>query len=105
MKKDFITLEEFKTKALQDPGIAREYEKIKDTPIEFSIREISLSEIRKALGITQKELAEKTGFSQSDISKMEQGKKRLPMKRLRQLADGMGMEVKIHITFVPKDNE
>lgn len=102
MKFKTITAEEVKEIALRDPMVAAEYERTKDEPLEFSVREVPLSEIRKALGFTQKDLARKVGLTQSDISQIEQGKKKMSIPRLRQIADGMGMDVKI--TLVPKQN-
>ena len=50
--------------------------------------------------MTQKELAEKTGINQADISKLENGTRNPSLKLLKRLADGMDMELKI--SFIPK---
>jgi len=50
---------------------------------------------RENAGITQKELAEKTGIYQADISKLERGLGNSSLSTLKRLADGLGMEVRI----------
>ena len=57
--------------------------------------------IRSGLqNMTQKELAERTGINQADISKLENGTRNPSVNLLKRLADGMGMALKIE--FVPK---
>ncbi|MDY2984856.1 helix-turn-helix domain-containing protein [Synergistes jonesii] len=55
----------------------------------------SLVDARKANGLTQKQLAEKTGITQSDISKLENGGANPSLRTLRRLAAALGMRVKI----------
>ena len=55
----------------------------------------SLVETRKSLGITQKELAERTGIAQGDISKLETGNTNPSLHTLVRLAAGMGMYLKV----------
>lgn len=55
---------------------------------------------RNAQNLTQKDLAERTGINQADISKLENGTRNPSLKLLKRLADGMGMALKIE--FVPK---
>ena len=50
-------------------------------------------------GMTQKDLAEKTGITQSDISRLENGSANPSLKTLQRLAKGMGMNLKLE--FVP----
>lgn len=54
---------------------------------------------RIAQNLTQKELAERTGINQADISKIENGTRNPSLKMLKRLAAGMGMALKIE--FVP----
>ena len=49
--------------------------------------------------MTQKDLAEKTGITQSDISRLENGSANPSLKTLQRLAKGMGMNLKLE--FVP----
>ena len=54
---------------------------------------------RKSSGLTQKQLSEKTGIAQADISKLESGNGNPSVRTLQRLAAGMGMRVKIE--FLP----
>lgn len=59
----------------------------------------ALIEARHVSGITQKELSNRTGISQGDISKLENGSANPSLRTLQRLADGMGMKLKLE--FVP----
>ena len=50
--------------------------------------------------MTQKELSERTGIAQSDISKLENGNSNPTINMLQRLAEGMGMTIKLQ--FIPK---
>lgn len=54
---------------------------------------------RKASGLTQKQLAEKTSSAQADISKLENGKANPSLRTLQRLAEGTGIH--IWLEFVP----
>ncbi len=54
---------------------------------------------RKNSGLTQKELAEKSGIAQGDISKLEKGLKNPSLKTLEKIANALGMTLKLE--FVP----
>lgn len=56
---------------------------------------------RQNAQMTQKELAEKTGIYQADISKIERGLGNPSLSTLQRLADGMGMELQIE--FINKN--
>ena len=53
-----------------------------------------------AQNFTQKELAERAGINQADISKLENVTRNPSVNLLKRLADGMGMALRIE--FVPK---
>lgn len=57
-----------------------------------------LIDARKKAGLTQKELSQKSGIAQSEISKIENGKKGVTVDTLEKLAHGMGK--KLVIDFV-----
>ena len=59
-----------------------------------------IKRIREYRNMTQKELSERTGISQADISKIENGTRNPSLNLLKRLAEGMGMTLKIE--FVPK---
>ncbi|MCR4946399.1 MAG: helix-turn-helix domain-containing protein, partial [Lachnospiraceae bacterium] len=50
-------------------------------------------------GLTQKELSERTGIAQGDISKLERGSANPSLRTLQRLAAGMGMIM--HLEFSP----
>lgn len=54
-----------------------------------------LAEARDKVGLTQKQLAEKTGIYQADISKIERGLANPSVGTLQRLADGMGVKLQI----------
>ena len=90
------TLKEFKREQLENPKFRKEYESIQ--PEMDVIR--ALIDARTAKQLTQKQLAEKTGIHQADISKIENGTRNPSINLLKRLADGMDMVLKIE--FVPK---
>lgn len=57
---------------------------------------------RKAKNITQKELAEITGITQGDISRLENGSANPSLRTIKRLANGLGFNVKLE--FVPTGN-
>jgi DNA-binding XRE family transcriptional regulator len=61
------TFKDFKTKALQNEEVKREYDALK--PL-FAIKK-QLVAARIAKGITQEEIAQKIGTSKSNISRLE----------------------------------
>ena len=60
---------------------------------------VNLVKARESVNITQKELAEKTGIYQADISKIERGLANPSLSTLKRLAAGLGME--LHLVFTP----
>ena len=81
---------------MKDPEFASAYEEIQ--PEMDVIR--AIVEARISQDMTQKELAERTGINQADISKLENGTRNPSLKLLKRLADGMDMTLKIE--FIPK---
>ena len=82
---------EFLAEQLQDPEIRAEYDALEP---EFSIMQ-AMIDARRSAGLTQKQLSERTGIAQSDLSKLESGTANPSLRTLRRLASGMGMCVKI----------
>ncbi len=85
------TFDAYLAEQLKDPEFKREYEALEP---EFAIIQ-ALIDARSKSGITQKELAERTGIHQADISRIERGNANPSLRTLRRLAEGMGMRVKI----------
>ena len=90
------SLKQYKEIQMENPEFAKEYESIQ--PEMDVIR--AIVDARTSQNITQKELAERTGINQADISKLENGTRNPSVNLLKRLADGMGMVLKIE--FVPK---
>ena len=80
---------------LKDPEFKKEWDDIQ--PEMDVIR--AMIDNRIAQNLTQKELSERTGINQADISKLENGTRNPSLKMLKRLAAGMGMALKIE--FVP----
>ena len=82
-------------KQLKDPEFRREWESLQP---EFEIMK-AIATARQSAGITQKELSERTGITQADISRLENGSANPSLKTLQRLAEGMGMTLKLE--FIP----
>lgn len=76
---------------MKDPEFKAEWDALEP---EFAIMQ-AMVDARKQSGMTQKQLAEKTGINQADISKLERGNGNPSLRTLRRLAEGMGMRVKL----------
>ena len=92
-----MKLKDYKKKKMQDPEFAKAYEEIQ--PEMNVIR--AMIEARTSQNLTQKELSERTGIAQTEISRLENGTRNPSIKLLQRLADGMGMV--LNVTFTPKD--
>lgn len=90
------TFDDMLSKQLQDEEFRKEYEAIQP---EMDVIK-AIVEARTSQNLTQKELAERTGINQADISKLENGTRNPSVNLLKRLAEGMGMTLKIE--FVPK---
>ena len=90
------TLNDMLSDQLKNDEFRREYEAIQ--PELDVIR--AIVDARTSQNLTQKELAERTGINQADISKLENGTRNPSVNLLKRLADGMGMALRIE--FVPK---
>lgn len=81
---------------MQNPELKKEYDNLQP---EFDIIR-AIVDARTSQNLTQKQLAEKTGIHQADISKLENGTRNPSINLLKRLAEGMDMMLKIE--FVPK---
>ncbi|MEA3545892.1 MAG: helix-turn-helix transcriptional regulator [Thermodesulfobacteriota bacterium] len=91
------TLNEFKAKALADPTVAKEYEKLSSA---YALRR-KLIRIRKDAGFTQEELAEILHTKKSNISRLENVNTQTSPKlsTIERYAEAVGYE--LEISFVP----
>ena len=80
---------------LKDPEFRAEWDALQPTMALVQ----AMIDARRSTGLTQKQLAQKTGIAQSDISKFETGGGNPSLKTLQRLAAGMGMV--LHIEFLP----
>ena len=91
-----MTLKEYKANRMKNPDFAKAYEEVQ--PEMNVIR--AIIDARISQNMTQKELAEKTGMAQTEISRLENGTRNPSIKLLQRLADGMGMV--LNVSFSPK---
>jgi DNA-binding XRE family transcriptional regulator len=92
--KGVIAMSDFKkylAQQMEDPAFAAEYEA--QRPEYEAIRAVIAA--RLACNMTQKELAEKTGIRQSNISRIENGSASPTIDTLARIAAGLGKQLKI----------
>lgn len=85
------TYNDYKKEILKNDEIKSEYDALAP---EYDIIEAMII-ARKNLNITQKDLSEKTGINQADISRIENGTRNPSLKMLKKLASGLGMQLKL----------
>ena len=88
--------DDYLNQQLENAEFRKEYENMQP---EFDVIR-ALVEARAAKNMTQKQLAERTGINQADISKLENGTRNPSINLLKRLAEGLDMALKIE--FVPK---
>jgi len=88
--------DDFLNEQLNDVEVRSEYEALQ--PEHALIQ--AIIDARQESGITQKELAKRTGIAQGDISKLERGNVNPSIRTLQRLARGMGKVLKIE--FIPE---
>jgi len=93
-----MKLKDYKEKKMQNPEFAKAYEEIQ--PEMNVIR--AIIEARTSQNLTQKELSERTGIAQTEISRLENTTRNPRIKPPHPPADGMGMV--LNVTFTPKDS-
>ena len=93
-----VKFDDFLQEQLWDPEFRKEYEALQP---EHAIIQ-AIIDARQQSGMTQKELAEKTGIAQGDISKLERGNANPSIRTLQRLAAGMGMTIKLGFQPVPE---
>jgi transcriptional regulator with XRE-family HTH domain len=80
---------------MKSPEFRDEYDALEP---EFAIIQ-AIIDARQKSGFTQKQISERTGISQGDISKLENGNANPSLKTLQRLATGMDM--KLNVEFLP----
>ena len=90
-----VKFDDFLQEQLQDPELKKEYEALQP---EHAIIQ-AIIDARQKSGLTQKELSDRTGIAQGDISKLERGNANPSIRTLQRLAAGMGMRLRLE--FIP----
>ena len=85
---------QYLTEQLKDSSFKAVYDALE---AEFAIIQAMIT-ARQKTGMTQKQLAERTGIHQSDISKLERGNGNPSLRTLIRLAEGLGMKLKVEFT-------
>ena len=93
------TLKELKEELGKDPEFVQAYEEIQP---ELAVMR-AIADARAEQNLTQKQVAERTGIAQAEISKLENGTRNPSVKLLQRLADGLGYTLKLE--FVPKGSD
>ncbi len=91
-------LKELTSELMQEEEFRREYESLQP---EMNIMRAML-DARIRAGMTQMELSVKSGISQADISRLENGTRNPSLDLLKRLAAAMDTTLKIE--FVPKEH-
>lgn len=87
-----MTLHEYKAKTFSErPDVKAEYDAL--APLYEVIR--AEIESRKAIGMTQKELAERMGTAQANISRFESGNYNPSLSFLQKMAESLGKSLRI----------
>ena len=82
---------EYKKKELENPEVKSEYDALGP---EYDIIQVMI-DARKDQKLTQKELSDRTGITQADISRIENGTRNPSLEMLKRLAKGLGMQLKV----------
>ena len=86
-----VKFDDFMKEQLEDPGFKEEYDALEP---EFAVMQAILR-ARVQAGLTQKQLADMTGISQADISRLERGTANPSIKTLQRVATPLGRKVQI----------
>ncbi len=84
---------EYKEKALIDPEVKAEYDSLE---AEYDIIQ-AMIDARINQHMTQKDLSAKTGITQADISRIENGTRNPSLAMVKRLAEGLGLQLKLEL--------
>ena len=82
---------QYKEKALENPSVKSEYDAMQP---EYDLIQ-AMIDARISENMTQKELSAKTGITQADISRIENGTRNPSLSMLKRIAAGLGMQLKL----------
>lgn len=92
------TLKDFKNKALADPEVAQEYERLSTA---YALRK-ELIKIRKEAGLTQEAIAEKLHTKKSNISRLENVHSKVSPNLSTIEAYAKAAGYRIEVKFIPQ---
>ena len=84
---------EFKKELLKNLEVKAEYDALEP---EFNIIQ-AMIDARKQQDLTQEELSKRTGITQADISRKENGTRNTSLEMVKRLARGLGMQLKLEL--------
>ena len=88
---------DYKKRVLKDPKVKEEYDALQP---EYDIIQAMIN-ARVQQNMTQKELSAKTGITQADISRIENGTRNPSLSMVKKLAQGLGMQLKLEFISMP----
>ena len=65
----------------------------------------AMIDARVQQNMTQKDLSAKTGITQADIGRIENGTRNLSLSMVKKLAHGLGMQLKLEFVPMPTKNK
>ena len=92
---------DYKKRALQNPKVKAEYDALQP---EYDIIQ-AMIDARVQQNMTQKDLSAKTGITQADISRIENGTRNPSLRMVKKLAQGLGMQLKLEFVPMPTKNK
>ena len=84
---------DYKKKVLQNPEIKSEYDALHIIQ--------AMIDARLQQNLTQKDLSARTGITQADISRIENGTRNPSLSMVKKLAHGLGMQLKLEFIQTP----
>ena len=92
---------DYKKRALQNSEVKVEYDALQP---EYDIIQ-AMIDARVQQNMTQKDLSAKTGITQADISRIENGTRNPSLSMVKKLAHGLGMQLKLEFVPMPTKNK
>ena len=92
---------DYKKRALQNSEVKTEYDALQP---EYDIIQ-AMIDARVQQNMTQKDLSAKTGITQADISRIENGTRNPSLSMVKKLAQGLGMQLKLEFVPMPTKNK
>lgn len=98
---EMSSYKDYKKRVLQNPKVKAEYDALQP---EYDIIQ-AMIDARVQQNMTQKDLAAKTGITQADISRIENGTRNPSLSMVKKLAHGLGLQLKLEFIPMPTKNK